>query len=608
MESVTTEYRGVYKGTHQTQKLTREPCLNRNDDGGIWNFLKAWYLFVIHIALSVTIVTIVIHIDKQEFRIGSGPNVFAFNSRLYQAQVTGLLSLALVTLRLVAGTGSALLAWRIVFILLEKRGITLKELTRLLSTRVPIIPATKSEISILWSLWAATCILLMWPQGFAAPLASSSLSWIPGITLLNDERTATIGALGEFIDWAAILYDDTRAVAVVNGATLTASEPEYAFKNESLQRRYFNPSRHIPTGSLMNVSVPYFSAGVKWINATGEKKFQRVGDAAYSDVGQPIGIRVVGATSFVNSEKWSPQGRAPRGPDTFVGTRLISVQTRAVANVIEEGTCPTSLQHFGQLPPVSQHEIRWAGGNDKTADYDCFLLGEVTINAGIYNGRDCKVVSSDKTSQSYATCSKDRYGGDFEEDWLTGLALDFTSEVLKYAVWQNFSQPWISDDLDEYVAGMLALGYHAAWSALMKRFGNYTETLSFRPSEEIVFVSVDKNKLYIWLGMNATLTLSAILVFGASMLTKTKTIRDTAIASLTMDLTDIVHSPMASGLCSAVSLSRQDGKLPRLRWLRGNIEGGNHSDGGHELCSNKVVFAEDDTSVRALDSRQGLLS
>ncbi|EKJ68357.1 hypothetical protein FPSE_11365 [Fusarium pseudograminearum CS3096] len=179
MESVTAEYRGVYKGIHQTQKLTHEPCLSRNDDGGIWNYLKAWYLFVIHIALAVTIMALVIHIDKQEFRIGSGPNVFAFNSRLYQAQVTGLLSLALMTLRLVAGTGSALLAWRIIFILLEKRGITLKELTRLLSTRVPIIPAGKSEISIVWSLWAATCILLMWPQGFAAPLASSSLSWIP---------------------------------------------------------------------------------------------------------------------------------------------------------------------------------------------------------------------------------------------------------------------------------------------------------------------------------------------------------------------------------------------------------------------------------------------
>ncbi|UZP34409.1 hypothetical protein NXS19_002225 [Fusarium pseudograminearum] len=273
------------------------------------------------------------------------------------------------------------------------------------------------------------------------------------------------------------------------------------------------------------------SIGGHIINATGEKKFERVGDAAYSDVGQPIGIRVVGATSFVNSEKWSPQGRAPRGPDTFVGTRLISVQTRAVANVIEEGTCPTSLQHFGQLPPVSQHEIRWAGGNDKTADYDCFL-----INACIYNGRDCKVVSSDKTSQSYAMCSKYRYGGDFEEDWLTGLALDFTSEVLNC---QTFS------------------------SAHSELRGIPTPAYQQR-----------------------TLTLSAILVFGAN----------------------IVHSPMASGLCSAVSLSRQDGKLPRLRWLRGNMESGNDNDGGHELCSKKVVFAEDDTSVRALDSRRGLLS
>ncbi|KAH7153853.1 hypothetical protein DER46DRAFT_687395 [Fusarium sp. MPI-SDFR-AT-0072] len=182
----------VYNIFGQTEQPASRQCSIRPDDRGLWNACKAWYLFLIHIGLAVAIMVLVIHIDGRPFKIGSGSTVFTFHSRLYQAQVTGLLSLALVTLRLVAGTGSALLAWRIIFILLEKRGVTLVELTRLLSLRVLILPAVKTETSLRWSVWATAVIILMWLHSFAAPLSSSSLSWIPGITLFNKETPALI--------------------------------------------------------------------------------------------------------------------------------------------------------------------------------------------------------------------------------------------------------------------------------------------------------------------------------------------------------------------------------------------------------------------------------
>ncbi|KAH7240260.1 uncharacterized protein BKA55DRAFT_706835 [Fusarium redolens] len=607
-------------GQREQPSYSRQ-CLIRSDDNGLWNACKAWYLFFIHIGLAVAIMVLVIQIDGRQFKIGSGSTLFTFHSRLYQAQVTGLLSLALVTLRLVAGTGSALLAWRIIFILLEKRGVTLVELKRLLSLRVPIIPAGRAEISLRWSLWATAAIILMWPHGFAAPLASSSLSWIPGITLLDKETPALIGTLGPYTDCPAILYDDTRATAVISAAAMTANEPGYAFKPELIHlRRYFNASKYMPTGSRVNLPLPYFVADVRWVDASSNNRSIYAGNAEYSDVGKPVGIRLVGATSIIMDQNWSPQGKSPANATIFNGTKLVAAQLPGVepfggplapgSAISERDRCRTTTKQFGKLPAVAQHQVQIINGDKEIVYYDCYMLAEVAVTAGIYPARDSEVVYSDTTSQSYATCSVKRNDEALEGDWLSSLALDFTSETLKYTVLQNFSQPWISPNLDDYVTGMLALGYHATWSALMKRLGNKTGPISFKSPEPVVFVAVDRFKLYIWLGMNTTLKFSAILVFGASMTAKAKTVRDTALAPLTMDLTDIVHSPGARGLCNAASLSRQDNELPRMPWQASALRNRNESEDaeGNKLCSRKVVFADDAPSARTMDVELDSLS
>jgi hypothetical protein len=102
-------------------------------------------------------------------------------------------------------------------------------------------------------------------------------------------------------------------------------------------------------------------------------------------------------------------------------------------------------------------------------------------------------------------------------------------DVLKYTVLLDYAQPWISNDLNTYVSGMLTLGYHAAWSGLMKHLGNMSEPvaerLTFNPSTPVIYASVNRPKLYIWLAMNMTLTISAFLVFLVQTISMSKTVR-----------------------------------------------------------------------------------
>jgi len=135
----------------ERSERTPDICIIRADDSAIWDTLKAWYPFLIHLVACVLLfITIDQWVDGHSFKTGSPPSLFTFD--LYQTQVTGLISLALVIIRLLAGSCTALLIWRTIFILLEKRGITLTELVRLDNYRVPIVPQGGSRAQLLCGL------------------------------------------------------------------------------------------------------------------------------------------------------------------------------------------------------------------------------------------------------------------------------------------------------------------------------------------------------------------------------------------------------------------------------------------------------------------------
>jgi hypothetical protein len=544
-------------------------CDPREDNS--WNGIKSWYLFFLHLVAAISLLAGVISIDEHNFQIGSGPSLFMVRDGLYQTQVTALISLALVITRLVAGSCSTLLTWRILSLLLEKRGVSLGEMTRLVDWQIPVLP-WKSK-SWLWTLFAITATLLMWPQAFVAPFASSSVTWLPRNKTVDSSTTATITSTGQYADYAAILYSDWRMKTVVAAAAMTGKDPLYAFESAQLPiRRYFNASQTIPDHSKINMIMPYFAVDLRWIDAFSDSRSRYAGNTEYQDVDNDFGIRTMGATAIVRDHSWDPGASIPTRPEVYNGTVLIAVKLRTLnfGDVLPDGTiassttpCLTADREFGKLPNVAQHQSSIVNGNQDVVAYDCYIFAEATIVAGSYRGKDCTITTFEGTPDHHATCSVQRDDANVQGHWLTSLSIDFLSEVLKYTVLLNYSQPWISNDLDKYTSGMLAMGYHAAFSGMIKTLGNDTETVAFKAATPVIAASIDKPKLYIWWSMNLALSLSAILVFVAQRGSKLKTIRDPALSALTMDLSEVTH---AMGLCNAVTLSKDDHKLEKLRW------------------------------------------
>ena len=127
---------------------TPDRCAPRPGDSRIWNTFKTWYPFLVHLVQCILFfVSVEQWINDHNFKTGSPPSLLTPDR--YQTQVTGILSLALVIIRPLASSCSALLVRRTIFILLDKTGITLTEMVRLGNSHVPIIPQEGCRVQLL---------------------------------------------------------------------------------------------------------------------------------------------------------------------------------------------------------------------------------------------------------------------------------------------------------------------------------------------------------------------------------------------------------------------------------------------------------------------------
>jgi hypothetical protein len=165
------------------------------------------------------------------------------------------------------------------------------------------------------------------------------------------------------------------------------------------------------------------------------------------------------------------------------------------------------------------------------------------------------------------------------------------SDVARLITYMDLTPQWQKNNtIDNYVAGMLTTAYHATWSAMP--MSNAIETVSIVPEELVIRAKVSRTRLYVWLVMNATLAVAAILIAVASSLAvEAKIVRNTTLAAITLDLGRVAHVDK-SGLCDAAELNRDDHNLGYMKWRKAasyeNTDLGEENFGGG--CCKELVF------------------
>ncbi len=569
---------------NQTATEFGPPCLLRADSSGLGNLFSAWYPFLLHTAACVLLfVVVLIWIDDHDFSTGSPESTIRIPDRLFQTEVNGLISFGLVLIRLLGSWCTSLLVWRMIFMLLTKRGMTLKEIAFLDEWHMPMLPGREPRRSLLWTCLAIITTGLLWPRMFAAPLANSSVAWIPSVRLSSEPRPLSVPKVDQGSNWGGMVYDGTRIAVVVNAAALALREPSYAFDRTSIPtRRYFSSNSTQSLKGVATLPLPYFDVSFRWIDASTDDKSAHVGDVSFSDVSNNSwDLRRDGTMAILQDSIWNTTKAEPKKVRIFDGKKTVAIKiaTLEANERLPDGSFPTAdsrcpLESIPfPVPDVEMADKKFAAGTEDFVGKDCYILAEATIKAGLHSGKDCNV-SSASSGAYFATCTVPTGPTELESDWLTELTLDTVSEVLRYVLVLSIDRrgpdtkgvnPWIRGDLEGYMSSMLTLAYHATWSSYLDQLSTSNETISIVTSEDVVKADVDKTKMWGWLAMNLMLSLSAFLVYCAQWVSKAKTVRNTTLVALTTDFSEITHSHAAPGLCNAVELSKEDKKLGRMK-------------------------------------------
>jgi hypothetical protein len=449
-------------------------------------------------------------------------------------------------------------------------------------------------------------MMLSWPPSFAAPLANSSLAWIPSGRLLGKPQDFELASLDENPDWRGVVgsraQQQRRVYTMLQTNFMAAQDPAYAFDDAALPlQRIFKSHEPISLGSKVNLIVPYLDVtGIRWLDA--KDGFPFIGDFAFTTVtGLWNTNRADGSVALYRypETQYNPSAASdsPKA-DVFNGKQYVFLWVNYLGKergYNNDSSCPQLSPWFGQLPNVQQHEKSFYGDESMFLARDCYIVGEATIVAGQYAAQNCNVTYS-TNGQNAATCFVDRSSAQPSPGTRTNYTIESMSETMRNMMPLGvITKDYMKLGLDAYTKGMLRIAYHASWSAITERLIGSNETAQFNIMEPVVRASVNRSRFYAWLGMNISLAVCAAFVSLVQRRTSTKAIRDVALAALTMDLTDVCHQSRTSGLCNAVVLSAKNKRLPRLVWDR--AVRATSTDDDIDLCAKtcerKVAFVDD---------------
>lgn len=426
------------------------------------------------------------------------------------------------------------------------------------------------------SFFTIIVIALIWPSSIAAPLANSSIQWIPSTRIIPSQVQDLAPPLIEpKNDWPALLYLETIQEIALKAATMGIRSPDFAGAfNRSYQespRRFLYLDPQFPQGGLGSMAMPTFKVeDVRWVPWPNEFSTSDPLENGSMMEKTPLARRG-GSLGFLQSKKWQIQDSDMYKAVVYEGKKTIPILVGSLGTDqgTEDSQCPNTTTIFGNLPTAHQLRIRW-DYNDSWAAYDCWLLAEVTLTAGKVDRQVCDITLVGAADHMHIAVPTNRSlvtELDVKPDLAVLPTLDLMTDVLRDLVLMNVGGEFRYNNVEGYIHGMLTAAYYSTHSALLYQLKSSNETASAVQMESVIRASINRTRLYGWFAMNAFLSIAALMlwiVWKISGVTS-KVVRKPTLVALTMDL-DAVSHYNRDGLCNAVTLKGKDKNLGRLVW------------------------------------------
>lgn len=516
-------------------------------------------------------------VDGQGFQTGSPPLLY-HGTTLYQTDVSYIISAVLVLVKLSSSACLSLISWRVIYILLEGDGLTLREIRRVSQHNYPIWPGCSFNRR-----WIATLIgVLAGPSIFVAPLMNGAIGWTPGV--LNDRppETAMFIQSDESIGWDQYQnFAETRLGLVLRAAGSAYAGSLQAFDSDvTILHRKFPANLDIPVNSVIDdLLIPFVSVdSLEWINDDDLSPTlrsaiidQNLGLLNISGPAGTITRPLVGNTALLKDTPWEPRSSTKDNHEVFSydfpnatvfnGEKFVAVLVaRPTDDKSEVYTCPTESPTFGLLPNVTFTTISYSIRDNPFA-VNCYAIARIKLRAGSYISPSSRVSAIGIAETVFSTTPP-------TEDPLADPLIDeiFAAmpDVMANMAAINTTNAQMWGNLDGYVRSILLLSYQETWNAMTDEFERRSSGSEFRPPREIVRARVSKISLLGWLAANLCVVLAGGLLYFLQMTVDGKPVRDRTVAALTMDLTLLLNK--IPDLSDAAVLGEQEKSLGKLRF------------------------------------------
>ncbi|KAH7320559.1 hypothetical protein B0J17DRAFT_293893 [Rhizoctonia solani] len=451
---------------------------------------------------------------------------------LLQSDVVTILSAMMVVLRCALVAWGTSLIWWVAIFLMERRGLSRRNLKTLLHYGVLKPGAYWSELS---TVVIGLLLLVVLVANFASPILTGSISWVPSNQIarglpITPARFADIEdgirskqSTSYFIPGAGYVRQGfvLDALGIIGREWGRDTEP-------GVLKRVSNSIEALAINSTVeNVTLPYFKVhSIQWIQNRDD--IPRLMDNDTSNVldpystSKPIGeltlpfgyaLLVPNATT-----NWSSD---PMEPTIIRDTRLLVLYYKFDSETKGQVLTPTFPPNTYSTPDKTRH----------------YAYAWVTFSAGVgrCKGYQC-VVSSPSTIRNNTPV-------DLEPHQLTFQAISLAPVVGLYLVNLNTSTPLSWNNIDAYVEAVLVRSYSGAWDAINSRMWTQSARSSYLPSFPGLLALVDRRRVYIWLGVQLLVTiLGVIFLIIQSSRSKYPLIGDTTLTAFYVDTTAIPRS------------------------------------------------------------------
>lgn len=484
---------------------------------------RAWTILLVHggsclgLALSLAL-----GLNGYEAGDASNPHYVEGKLLLRVSDITTLISVALVVIKVIIGMWSTMVLWAAgqYFATNDAPSRTVLKMIRWKLPPWLLDPKNLSHNPRAWAISAALVAVLI--QAFINPIITGSVNWNTAFHISSKAvSVSSVAPTASFSSWywynAQGAFDKRAFLRSAAGyANLAWGDPSTV--DDKGQSLVGNGCRHVvnddglPSESILaDAILPCIDIkGIHWYRSMDEidgNEWDLGGGSLTLVNDDPYYYYRAGVTLVFDPKKLhtAPASTDKPPPATkFSGTMTVALmlyrrhyETDPPCNKLPN----TEFGDIGALPYLVLPRLSTAG------DENCYLLGKIEFGAGVTRSRRATYVSprvvADTTPIGEVSLETD--------PWVQE-ALWLLPDLLAMLAVMDVSLPPKLHNIDGFVAGIVRQAYLGAWDVLSRGFDEQGPQYSAFPAESRLLADVSFARVFVWLALSLLMTVSGIWV------------------------------------------------------------------------------------------------